>query len=79
MKGKLSGKGHLIVHGITLGEARELLKTAKFEGDWWTQANLNRLDNASAFAMLTHGLEKTKEDEIVKIKVGAGEKVVEKT
>lgn len=68
VKDKLSGKGHLIVHGITLDEARELLKEIKFEGDWWTRANISRLNSAASFAMLTHGLEKTRDDEIVKIK-----------
>jgi len=67
---KLSGKGHLIVHGITLEEARELLKTTKFEGDWWTQANVDRLDGAAVFAICTHGYPSTKEDETIKIKGG---------
>jgi hypothetical protein len=54
-------KGHLIIHDISEKEADKLMKRLKYEADWWTQENIDTLDNAAAFAMLTHNYPKTKD------------------
>jgi len=52
-------KGHLIIHDVTLKEAKKLMKKIKKEADFWTNENVAKLDSAATFAMLTHGFAKT--------------------
>ena len=62
-----NGKGHLIVHGITLEESKALTGMLGKKADWWPKEELAKLDEAAGFAMLTHGYEKTDDKKIIKL------------
>jgi hypothetical protein len=62
-------KGHLIIHGITEEEADKLMgfkilladkNLRPYDADWWTQADIDTLDNAAMFAITTHNYPKPK-------------------
>jgi len=49
-------KGYLIIHDISFEEACELVESIGLKKDayWWPFEELQKLDNAAAFAILTH-------------------------
>ena len=61
-------KGYLIIDDISLEEAKELMKRLKKKGRWFTKEAMDKIDNATAFAVLTHGFPKVEEHECFEFK-----------
>ena len=61
-------KGYLIIDDISLEEAKELMKKLKKKGRWFTKEAMDKIDNAAAFAVFTHGFPKIEEHECFEFK-----------
>jgi len=57
-------KGYLIIDDISLDEAKELMKQLQKQGRWFSESAMVKIDNATAFAVLTHGFPKVEDHEI---------------
>ena len=61
-------KGYLVIDDVSLEEAKEIIRKLKKKGRWLTFDAMKKIDSASAFAMLTHGLPKVKPEEVFEFK-----------
>jgi len=57
-------KGYLIIDDISLDEAKELMKQLQKQGRWFSKSAMTKIDNAAAFAILTHGFPKVEDHEM---------------
>jgi len=51
--------GHLIIHHVTLEQAKGIMDFLKFsfpelKADWWSNEEMAKEDDAAAFAIFTH-------------------------
>jgi hypothetical protein len=69
-----SSSGHLIIHDISKLEAAKLMKTLLNNAHWWPQEEIDKLDQAAAFAMLTHEYPKTKDKNLIEFNKKENEK-----